>query len=324
MKKKTMTLIAIFAIFLAVGCSKKVSVKGGDLVTFKDTSLNITTNDLYDNLKEKYGTSAMIDLIDKKILNKEYSDSEEIENYANTQIESIKNYYKTDSEFLEYINNYGYKNESDLRDYLKLSYKRNLAVKDYIKSLISDDDIKSYYENNITGDVTGSHILIEVKDTSSMTEDEAREVKEEALNKAKEAIEKLNNGTSFSDVAKEYSTDSATKDNGGNLGTFNTLELDAVTRQAYQNLKVNEYSKEAVETEYGYEIFLKENEKDKPELSSVKTKITEVLTDEKLNADSKLQYKALMAIREKYGFSIKDSDLEVYYENSMNNLLSSE
>ncbi|MBR3660672.1 MAG: peptidylprolyl isomerase [Bacilli bacterium] len=322
MKKKILAIL-IMVLLLTTGCKKNITI-GGDLVTFKDKDLTITANDLYDKLKAKYGTSILIDMMDTKIFDKEYPDSDEINSYVDNQVESIRNYYSTETEFLEYINQYGYENVNDLKEYFKLNYKRNLAVKDYIKTLISDDDIKKYYDEKITGDVTGSHILIEVENNSNATEEEKRTAKEEALAKAKEAIEKIQNGTDFKEVAKEYSTDDATKDQGGSMGTFNTLELDDVTRQEFTKLEVGKYSEEAVETEYGYEIFLKEAVSEKPSLESVKTKIIEKMTNEKLTADSKLQYKGLTYIREKYGFEIKDEDLKVYYENTMKNLLKSE
>lgn len=322
--KKKIFIIMIFVIIFTTGCKKDIGIKGGDLVTFKNKDLTITSNDLYNILKEKYGTSTMIDLIDTKILDKEYPDSDSISEYVNTQISSIKNYYKTEAEFLQYINNYGYKTEDDLREYFKLNYKRNLAVEDYLKSNLTDEEIKKFYDESISGDITGSHILVEVNASSSATEEEKRTAKEEALNKAKEAIEKLNSNTSFAEVAKEYSSDEATKNNGGKQGTFNSLDLDDVTRQAYAKLEIGKYSLEPIETEYGYEIFYKEEEKEKPSLESVKSKIEKKLVDQKLTSDSKLQYKGLMAIREKYGFSIQDEDLKVYYENTMNNLLKDE
>ena len=174
------------------------------------------------------------------------------------------------------------------------------------------------------GDITGSHILFEVNITDSMTEEEKRNAKESAQKKAKEALEKLNNGTSFADVAKEYSDDTATKNKGGKMGTFSATKLDDVTRQAYQKLKVGEYTKEAIETEYGYEIFLKEEEAEKPKLEEAKSYILKTLSDEKLTTDSKLQYEALKYFREKYGFKISDEDLQVYYDNTMKNLMASE
>lgn len=324
--KKTLIIATTFLLIIStLGCSKETKLEGGEkeLVSFTDTKLNISTNDLYEKLKDKYGINFLIDMIDTKILDKEFPDSDSINDYVNIQVNSIKNYYKTETEFLEYINNYGYKNEDELKEYFKLNYKRNLAIKDYLKTLVSEDDINNYYNNKITGDIETKHILIEVKTTSSQTEEEKRTVKEEALKKAKEAIDKLNEGKSFDEVCKEYSGDDATKNMGGLMGFINTLNLDDVSRQELTKLKVGSYSTEALETEYGYEIFMKVSEKDKPKLEDVKTHIIETLADEKLTKDNKLQYKGLEYIRDKYGFSIKDEDLQVYYENTMNNLLNS-
>lgn len=325
MKKTLIVLGTVLLVFGSLGCEKKTELKGGEdeLVTFKDSKLNISTNDLYEKLKDKYGINFLIDMIDTNILNKEYKDSDSINDYVDIQVNSLRNYYKTETEFLEYINNYGYKNVDELKEYFKLNYKRNLVVKDYLKTLISDDDITNYYNDKITGDIEAKHILVEVKTTDSMTEDEKRTTKEDALKKAKEAITKLNEGKTFEEVSKEYSNDDATKNNGGSMGFVNTLDLDDVTRQELTKLEVGKYSTEPLETEYGYEIFLKVSVKDKPKLEEVKTHIIETLTDEKLTKDSKLQYKAMEYIRDKYEFSIKDEDLEIYYENTMNNLLNS-
>lgn len=325
MKKTLIVLGTVLLVFGSLGCEKKTELKGGEdeLVTFKDSKLNISTNDLYEKLKDKYGINFLIDMIDTNILNKEYEDSDSINDYVDIQVNSLRNYYKTETEFLEYINNYGYKNVDELKEYFKLNYKRNLVVKDYLKTLISDDDITNYYNDKVTGDIESKHILIEVKTTDSMTEDEKRTTKEDALKKAKEAITKLNEGKTFEEVSKEYSDDDATKNNGGSMGFVNTLDLDDVTRQELTKLEVGKYSTEPLETEYGYEIFLKVSVKDKPKLEEVKTHIIETLTDEKLTKDSKLQYKAMEYIRDKYEFSIKDEDLEIYYENTMNNLLNS-
>lgn len=325
MKKTLIVLGTVLLVFGSLGCEKKTELKGGEdeLVTFKDSKLNISTNDLYEKLKDKYGINFLIDMIDTNILNKEYEDSDSINDYVDIQVNSLRNYYKTETEFLEYINNYGYKNVDELKEYFKLNYKRNLVVKDYLKTLISDDDITNYYNDKVTGDIEAKHILIEVKTTDSMTEDEKRTTKEDALKKAKEAITKLNEGKTFEEVSKEYSDDDATKNNGGSMGFVNTLDLDDVTRQELTKLEVGKYSTEPLETEYGYEIFLKVSVKDKPKLEEVKTHIIETLTDEKLTKDSKLQYKAMEYIRDKYEFSIKDEDLEIYYENTMNNLLNS-
>ena len=161
--KKTLIIATTFLLIIStLGCSKETKLEGGEkeLVTFTDTKLNISTNDLYEKLKDKYGINFLIDMIDTKILDKEFPDSDSINDYVNIQVNSIKNYYKTETEFLEYINNYGYKNADELKEYFKLNYKRNLAIKDYLKTLVSEDDINNYYDNKVTGDIETKHILI--------------------------------------------------------------------------------------------------------------------------------------------------------------------
>ncbi len=322
MKKILMTIFTFTLLLLTVGCKNNTTLKEGNdtLVSFKDSSLNIKTSDLYNTLKDKYGINTLIDMLDNKILDKEYKDTDEVKSYVDTQVNSLKNYYKTTEEFLQYINNYGYKDEDELREYFKLNYKRNLAVEDFVEGKITDKEIDDYYTNKIMGDITGSHILIEVNTTDSMTEEEKRTTKEDAKKKIDEALQKLKDGSTFEEVAKEYSQDEATNQNGGKMGTFNPNTLDDVTRQAYEKVKVASYS-DVIETEYGYEIFYKEKEADKPKKDEVKTYILETLRDEKLAQDSKLQYEGLKAIREKYGFEIKDDDLKTYYDNTMTNLM---
>ena len=57
MKKTLIVLGTVLLVFGSLGCEKKTELKGGEdeLVTFKDSKLNISTNDLYEKLKDKYG-----------------------------------------------------------------------------------------------------------------------------------------------------------------------------------------------------------------------------------------------------------------------------
>ena len=86
---------------------------------------------------------------------------------------------------------------------------------------------------------------------------------EEALNKAKEVIKKLNDGADFAKLAKEYSSDSSNASKGGDLGYFNTGDMAEEFETAAYKLKLNEYTKEPVKTKFGYHIILKTGEKGK-------------------------------------------------------------
>ena len=154
-----------------------------------------------------------------------------------------------------------------------------------------------------------------------MSDDEKEKVKEKARKKAEKIIKELDEGKKFSDLAKKYSDDDANKDKGGDLGYFNKDEMDGSFWNAALALKKNEYTKEPVESSYGYHIILKTGEKEKKTLKGVKSSIKETLTTDKLSNDKTLYYKTLMSIREDNKVTFKDNDLKKQYNDYMDNLI---
>ena len=74
MKKKIIALM--FVTCLLCGCSKTVSKldDGKEAVaSFDKKKLSISVDDLYKSLKDKYGTTELIDLIDSAILKDKYT-----------------------------------------------------------------------------------------------------------------------------------------------------------------------------------------------------------------------------------------------------------
>ncbi|MBP5679110.1 MAG: peptidylprolyl isomerase, partial [Bacilli bacterium] len=202
-----------------------------------------------------------------------------------------------------------------------LEYKRNQAVSDYIKENLTESEINKYYEENIYGDVKASHILIAVDVASDATEEEKQAAEEKALTKAKNIIKKLNDGEDFAKLAKKNSDDAGTKENGGDLDYFSLSDMVTEFSEAVKTLKVNEYTKEPVKTQYGYHIILKTDEKEKPELKEAEDTIREKLMNQKLNGDSTLYYKTLIKVREASEISWNDSTLKKAYDNYMDKLI---
>ena len=97
--------------------------------------------------------------------------------------------------------------------------------------------------------------------------------------------------------------------------------MDGSFWNASLKLKKNEYTKEPVESSYGYHIILKTGEKEKKTLKGVKSSIKETLTSNKLNNDKTIYYKTLMTIREDNKITFGDSDLEKRYKNYMDDLI---
>lgn len=316
MKSFKKFLLVLCCLVLITGCGN-VKLKNGEnaAVTFKDDE-GISSDTLYNELKKVYGSETLIDMIDKFLLDKEYETTTDEKDYIKDTISTIKEYasqYNTD--YLTYISNYyNVKSEEAFKDLISLNYRRKLWSTDYAKSQVSDKQLKEYYDNYTIGDIEASHILISTQATSSMTDDEKDNLNSEALKKAKEVIVKLNNGEDFAELAKEYSDDTASAKEGGKLGYFNRGKMVSAFEEAAIALEVGSYSKTPVKTEFGYHIIYKTNQKEKPKFDDVKDEIKEKIASEMLSSDSTLYAKSLVALREKYEMTIKDSVLKSGYE----------
>ncbi|MGK7376737.1 foldase protein PrsA [Planococcus sp. 1R117A] len=136
---------------------------------------------------------------------------------------------------------------------------------------ITDEQIKTFFEENKESlaqpaQVEASHILVETKE------------------KADEVASKLADGGDFAELAKEYSTDAATADNGGELGWFGAGKMAPEFEKAAFAMKADEIS-EPVETEFGFHIIKVTDKKEaqKATLENSKEKIEETLFNEALN-----------------------------------------
>ncbi|MEG6532317.1 peptidylprolyl isomerase [Caldibacillus thermoamylovorans] len=227
---------AVLAIILVIGI---VAFSGKDYVA----SINgekISEKELNDLLVSQYGTDVLDTLITQKVIEKEM----EKENIKVTQEE-------IDAEIAEYEEYYGGKEAfqtvlessgidiSTLENNIKLYLGRNKLMEDDID--ITDEEMQTYFDENKDSlgqaeEVEASHILVDDEET------------------AKEIIAKLDAGEDFAELAKEYSTDTSTAENGGELGYFGTGVMDTAFEEAAFAMEVGTYSREPVQTDYGYHI----------------------------------------------------------------------
>ncbi len=316
-------LIATFAVLLLLtGCKQIPKLENGkEAVVSLSNGRSISVDDLYDALKDKYALSVLVDMIDTKILDEKYETDDEAKSYVKSNIELTKTYYsqyynQLYSSYESFISeNYGVTTNEELETYFILRYKRSLAVKDYAKSKVTDNEINSYYKDELIGDIEASHILITATYDS---EDKKEEAEKEALKTAKEVIDKLDAGEDFAKLAKEYSKDGSSS-NGGALNKFGHGEMVEEFEQAAYKLKEGEYTKEPVKTRFGYHIILKRKQYDKPELDKVKDEIIETLAERKISEDSNISVTALEELRDDNGLSIEDSVLKSKYETYLYN-----
>lgn len=317
MKKKLICILAV--LLLVTSCGKVPKLKNGDeaVVTMKDGDISV--EELYSEMKEKYALDMLITKIDTAILNNVYKTDDEEKNYIDKQLETIKYYYETYyksqyKSFQEYLTQNGVESEDELKENIRLTYKRNKAIKDYVKSIITDKEIEKYYDEEIFGDISASHILIKPEYDDNASDEEKKEAEKKALKEAKEVIAKLKKGEDFAELAKEYSDDSSNSKSGGKLADFNHGQMVEAFEDAAKELKVGSYTTTPVKTEFGYHIILKTAQKDKPALKEVKDDIISDLTDEKLEDDSTLEVTALVELRKKHKVEIQDKDIKKLYE----------
>ena len=135
---------------------------------------NITADDLYELLKEKYGFDELITLIDTYVLESEFEDYKTTaKDYANNYIKGQKTNFNSDEEFLNTVKqSFGFKTIDEYNNYVYLSYMQSHAIEEYAKSLVTDKRIEKYYKEDAKENVETYHILITPKVKDDMNDDE--------------------------------------------------------------------------------------------------------------------------------------------------------
>lgn len=306
----TIVILILLIVLIAVSV-RNTKLKNGDEIVVKVNGKTVTAEELYTKLKATNGRSVAIDQIDDYIINKEYKTTDAMRTQAETSMKNYKSQYGT--QYNSMLSYYGVSTDAEFKELLIKQTKLSKITDDYIKANLTEREKKAYYESNIVGDIRASHILISFNYASDATDDEKTKAEAAAKTKAEEVITKLKNGGDFAKLAKEYSDDSGTKSNGGDLGYFNKGQMESAFETAVYALDLNEYTKEPVKTSYGYHIIMKTGQKDKPSYKDSKEKIVEGLVTEK-ESDTTLYYKAMAALRKKYKMVIKDKTIKSDYD----------
>lgn len=122
------------------------------------------------------------------------------------------------------------------KDILLKNYALNRLIQDVDAN---EEELKKYFEDNKSQfkkdkSAKAAHILIN-------TEEEAKDI-----------LEKINNGTSFGDAAREYST-CPSKDRGGDLGEFSPGQMVPEFEEVVFTMDVGSISG-PVKSQFGYHI----------------------------------------------------------------------
>lgn len=313
MKRKFLGII--LSLVMITGCSKSVKISNGEEVIASVDGKDFTANELYDSMKNQYGASILIDMIDSYIANQEITDNEDANTYADSLISQYK--LQLGDDFNKALTQAGYESVDSFKDYIVSSYKKNETVKKFLKDEVSDKEIQKYYDEKISEELNVKHILIKPDAADDATAEEKSEAESVAYNKAADIISKLNDGADFEELAKEYSADEATATNGG---VINNVTKDGFVSEFYEAayaLEEGKYTTTPIKTTYGYHIIYLVSKNDKEPLENLKDTIIDSIVEDKLNNDSSIQQTTFKKIREKYNLSIADSKINNIYKSSI-------
>ncbi len=328
MKKKI--VILGLCTLMVCSCGKTIPKleNGSEAIVSFENGQKISVDDLYNDLKNNFALESLINLVDKKILEDKYKDNlSSAEEYAASTMKSLEENYGEN--LLAAIQTYtSYSTVEAYKNYVYISQLQSQAVEDYAKKQVTEKEMKEYYEKNIHGDVLVNHILV----TPNVKDDATTEEKTNAENEAKEKIntiiaklkESENKKEAFTNLAKEYSEDASTKEDGGSLGYINDGTLsssyDEIVKKAFE-LKDGEFSTEVITTELGYHVIFREASKEKASFEDVQDTIREKIADDLLAKDATLSIKAMQDLRKEYGMDIVDSEIQSQYAKYIQNAL---
>ncbi|UWD50484.1 peptidylprolyl isomerase [Clostridioides difficile] len=183
--------------------------------------------------------------------------------------------------------------------YIKDDMKKELIASKYLNeaSEVTDKDAQSYYDKNKSNylQVRASHILIKTVDDKGKQVSDSK--KAELKKQAEEILKKAEAGEDFATLAKKYSEDSSAE-SGGDLGFFGKGQMVESFEKAAFALKKGEISSKLVESDYGYHIIEKTDEKYQP-FEEVKSDLVSTLTSEKQNL-------LINDLKEKYNVKLTD------------------
>lgn len=280
MKKLTMALALSASVLTLTACNS-------DSETVVESEAgNITKEEFYNELKANNGEQILQQMVTVKVLEDKYEVADED---VDKEIDKMKEQYEEQygEGYYDMIVEQQFGGEEAFRDIVYVSLLQEQAAAEDTE--ITEEELKERYERS-KQEIEAQHILVEDEET------------------AKEIKEKLDNGEKFEELAKEYSTDTASAQDGGKLDTFSAGFMIPEFEDAVYTMEVGEIS-DPVATEFGYHIIKLNERKDKEEdigdFEDVKEDLRRDLVAQKMDS-AKLQ--------EKINKLIEDANIDIKIE----------
>jgi peptidyl-prolyl cis-trans isomerase C len=143
------------------------------------------------------------------------------------------------------------------------------AIRDYVKkNPVTDEQARALYDKEIgkpSTEYNARHILVKTRE------------------EAEKIIEELDKGADFAKLAKEKSTDTSASD-GGSLGWFAGSQMVQPFADAVAGLQKGSYTKEPVQTQFGWHVILLEDTREStpPAFEDIKDRLKVLVANQQL------------------------------------------
>lgn len=282
-------------------------------VLISTNTFNVTTGEVIQGLQENFGSrvlqlkdieaAQLKDLIEKNALQlaeKNLLLGEAIKAKSSVTIEELSDvlnqqYTRAGSEekYLEMLEGQGL----DI-DFVKKNLEEELKIRQFLdKKLdsmaqVNEEEIRQAYNMDKTASVR--HILL-------LTQGKSDPEKVDAHKKMEELLARARNGEDFAALAKEYSEDPGSKENGGLYEDFERGKMVKPFEDAAFSVPIGEIS-DIVETSYGYHILLVvDRKKEMRPLDEVRVELEDQL---KQATKAEIFETYFSELKEKAGFEI--------------------
>jgi foldase protein PrsA len=292
MKKWIISVTLATGMIGLAGCSGDGADNNDVVATTK--AGDVTKDELYKSMKQKFTPQmeqALQELVYTKVLSDKYEVSDkEVDEKLNEAKDQLGPQFDM---FLQQYN----LDEKSFKDYLKLQLLQEKAATSDVK--VSEKELKEYYEK-WKPEIEVRHILVDDEKT------------------AKEVKQKLADGGNFEELAKEYSKDPGSAENGGSLGWVDYAGRQNFVPEFSKALDTLEKGKvsEPIKTEYGYHIIEITDKKEKKSFDEMKKELEKELKLSKVDPQ-KIQ-EAMKREIEKADLNIKDKDLKKSFDQVLN------
>jgi peptidyl-prolyl cis-trans isomerase C len=143
------------------------------------------------------------------------------------------------------------------------------AIRDYVqKNPVTDEQARALYDKQVgkpSTEYNARHILVKTRE------------------EAEKIIAELDKGADFAKLAKEKSTDSSASE-GGSLGWFSASQMVKPFADAVAGLQKGSYTKEPVQTQFGWHVILLEDTREStpPAFDDIKDRLKVLVANQQL------------------------------------------